>query len=89
MTHHELKTHPEYFINLWEGRKRFELRKDDRGFHEGDIFHLMEWNPLTKKYSGRVVSALVTYILRHEFGLSPEYCIISLSEFSKSVGDPS
>jgi hypothetical protein len=85
MTHHDLKTHPEYFNNVWEGRKRFELRKDDRGFHEGDIIHLREWEPITKKYTGRVVSTLISYILRHKTGLNLEYCVISFIEISKDI----
>lgn len=42
---HELKTWPVYFEALWSGRKRFEVRKNDRGFKTGDRLVLKECDP--------------------------------------------
>lgn len=42
MTHH-LKTMPEYFQAVIEGRKPFEVRKNDRGFKVGDRVILEEF----------------------------------------------
>lgn len=42
MTHH-LKAKPEYFRATIEGRKPFEVRKDDRGFKVGDHVILKEY----------------------------------------------
>ena len=33
---HVLKTVQPYFEALWSGEKRFEVRKNDRGFEVGD-----------------------------------------------------
>jgi hypothetical protein len=85
MPHHTIKAHPKFFEALWDGRKRFELRKNDRNYLEGDILHIQEWDPTTKLYSGRIVSALASYILSNHIGLPDEYCIISLSEISKDI----
>ncbi len=40
---HHLKTLPEYFQAVIDGRKPFEIRKDDRGFKSGDRVELKEF----------------------------------------------
>lgn len=40
---HHLKTLPEYFQAVIDGRKPFEVRKDDRGFKPGDKVILEEY----------------------------------------------
>ena len=67
-TTHELKTWPDYFQAVWEGRKLFELRRDDRDFKVGDHLNLREWDPVSGEYTGRGVLVRVTYILRPEHG---------------------
>jgi len=74
---HELKVLPEYFIAVSEGKKTFELRKDDRGFKVGDTLCLREWNG--KTYSGRSVDCKVTYILKGFQGLEDDYVILSIA----------
>jgi ASC-1-like (ASCH) protein len=57
---HELKTLPKYFKAVREGRKTFEVRKDDRGFQVGDTLVLGKWNG---QYFTDRCSVKVTYIL--------------------------
>ncbi len=45
MAEHELKTWPELFEAVKEGRKNFDVRKNDRGFQTGDILIFKKWNP--------------------------------------------
>lgn len=73
---HGLKTLPQYFRYSFEGVKRFELRKDDRGFDIGDYVELKEWDGY--EYTGRVRKEKIKYILRdcQEFGLQTGYCIL-------------
>lgn len=59
---HELKTSPEYFAALFNGRKNFEYRRNDRGFQAGDTLRLREWDQ-EAGYSGRELSRRVTYVL--------------------------
>jgi len=42
---HELKTWPEYFEQVRNGNKPFEVRKNDRYFSEGDEVLLKEFIP--------------------------------------------
>ena len=51
MSEHKLKTWPTAFDAMVDGRKRFEWRKDDRGFEVGDILVLEKWDPGATTYS--------------------------------------
>jgi hypothetical protein len=71
---HELKSWPEYFERIADGTRTFELRKDDRGgFHEGDIVLLREWDPNTQTYTGRSLSARISYVLRDHCAALPAF----------------
>lgn len=81
MTTHFLKTWLPFFARVRNGSKRYELRKDDRGYAVGDHLILLEFDPRTETYSGRQLEVLVTDVLRNaEFGLMPGYCILSITE---------
>lgn len=67
---HELKSWPEFFKETKRGRKRFELRYNDRDYHVGDTLILKEWVPdhhslagYTPGYTGDQVTVRVDYIL--------------------------
>lgn len=80
MKTHSLKTWPEYFEAILCGRKRFELRKNDRNYRVGDTLLLKEWDPNKKAFSGLWVRGVVTYILNSgEFmiAINSDYCIMS------------
>jgi len=77
---HYLKTWTEFYSRMDTGDKRFELRKDDRGYREGDVLCLQEYNPETESYTGRHLWFSVTYCLRNvpQFGLNDDYVIMSV-----------
>lgn len=58
------KTWPEYFQKILNGDKTFELRLADFECKEDDILVLEEWDPKTKKYTGRVLEKKVSYVLK-------------------------
>lgn len=79
MKKHKLKTWPLYFIAVWEGSKKFEVRKNDRNFEVGDYLILREYNPNTDKYSGREVLVIVTYMMGGGvLDLPREVCVMSI-----------
>ena len=75
---HRLKIHPDYFEEVAEGRKAFEIRKDDRNYNRGDVLELEEFSD--GEYTGRACAKSVSYCLRHasEYGLKKGYVILSL-----------
>lgn len=77
---HILKTWPGYFQHLADGTKKFEIRKNDRGYKRGDVLELREWSK-ANGYSGRQISAEVTYIIYGEtLGVAPGWCLMSINE---------
>lgn len=79
---HQLKTLPEYFQPLWTGKKRFEVRKNERGFKTGDILILDEWSEL-KGYTGRQITAHVMYLLKVDDVIQRPWVIMSLDILTK------
>lgn len=90
---HELKAWPEYFEEIVSGRKRFELRVNDRGFKVGDVLRLREYihvahthlpayaganPPVASGYTGRELAVRVTYLVQGEWGLPPNLCVMSI-----------
>jgi hypothetical protein len=86
---HYLKTIQPHFDDIWEGRKSFELRKEDRTtvvegvevplrYQVGDTLFLEEYE--VDHYTGRMVIVTVTHVLRDapQFGLLPDYVIMSI-----------
>lgn len=83
-TTHDLKTWEVYFTAILDGRKRFEIRKNDRGFKKGDHLLLKEWNHITRSFTNRELTVKVDYIIKDapSFGLADGYCIMSISPLS-------
>ena len=75
---HEIKVWPPYYKDLVTGKKKFELRKNDRNYEVGDFVTLREWCNITEKYSGSSFQIRISYILSEPvFGLKIGYCIFS------------
>jgi len=58
------KIWPEYFEQIIAGKKSFELRLADFEINKGDILVLEEWDNKKKKYTGRKIEVVVTYVFR-------------------------
>ena len=60
----EKKILPEYFDQIQDGSKTFELRLADWECKPGDFLILREWNAQTKQYTGREITKEVGYVLK-------------------------
>jgi len=52
------------FQKMLEGVKTFDARLADFKCKPGDKILFEEWNPKTKKYTGRVLEKKITYVLK-------------------------
>lgn len=59
---HHLKTWPSYFAAVVDGRKRFELRTNDRDFRQGDVLVLQEFDPIFGSLTGVETTVAVDYV---------------------------
>lgn len=75
---HALKTLPEYFCPVIEGKKPFEVRKNDRPFQAGDLLALNEWDAEMERYTGRSCLVYIDYILNDEMYCKEGYVILGI-----------
>lgn len=86
MKEHHLKCWPEWFGDLWDGVRPFEIRRDDRGYKVGDQLVIEEWDPDLETYTGRAVRRTIGYIFGyHHPGLSPMYAVLSFANLTDAV----
>lgn len=75
----ELKCWPEFFGHVRTGRKTFDVRPADRDYRVGSVVRLLEWDPCARKFSGRELERVVTYIMRGGiFGVERGYVVLGL-----------
>ena len=66
MTIHELKILPEYYKAQVEGKKNFEIRKNDRNYLIGDKLVLKEYDPKTDSFTGQSFVTEITFITDYQ-----------------------
>ena len=75
---HELKLVQPFFDDVFENRKEFEIRKNDRNFQVGDRLKLVEF-PFQEPE--RFILKDIKYILKGgQFGIEKGYIILGLKE---------
>lgn len=73
---HEIKIAAMYYEDVVSGKKSFELRKNDRGYKQGDKLIMLEFKD--GKHTGRIVNADIVYMLEDYTGLVEGYCILGI-----------
>lgn len=80
MVTHELKIAPKYFEEVVSGKKKFEIRKNDRDFKKWDKVKLREFKD--GEYTGNYIYATIEYVFYGgTFGLEKGYCVFSISVY--------
>lgn len=79
MKTHELKTIDPYFEMVWNGNKKFELRKNDRDFKKGDALVLKEYKPEGGIYTGRKVHCYISDVVYFPEGLKDGYVALCIN----------
>ena len=82
---HKIKIWPSYFEAIKTGAKTFEWRKNDRDYAVGDTLLLREYKPDAEfrgpdslNYTGRELSALITYKAEGVFGMPEGFCVLAI-----------
>ena len=95
MTEHEVKCWPEFFKDIWNRKKRFELRRNDRNYKVGDKLRIKEYNPseVGNEYTGLETCNNITYILGNKndcekFGLMPGFVILGIDQTFRVMPHP-
>lgn len=78
---HDMKLLRQYFQPVWEGKKTFEIRINDRDYQVGDRIILREYD--SGLYCGRSVSGVIEYIT--DYGQTPGMVVFSFSITQRDV----
>ena len=82
---HYKKILPQYFNDVVNGNKPFELRLNNCNYEVGDRLVLKEFKPkINEEYTGREISKEITYVFKGgQFGIDKDYCILGLKQDNK------
>ena len=79
---HVFKIWPEYYRAVLERRKQFEVRKKRPmvAYCVGDIIILYEFDPASDKYTGRIWTGVITFVLDDERFCKEGFAILGIKE---------
>lgn len=73
---YEVKIVASYYEDVVSGKKSFELRKNNRGYKQGDSLKMLEFKD--GKHTGRTIDADIIYMLEDYTELTEGYCILGI-----------
>lgn len=85
--YHELKSIAVFFEAVVDGSKTFEIRKDDRGYSQGDLVKLREYDAAGRQYTGRELMFRIGFV--SAYAQAEGYVVFSLlpvEEGGRSLG---
>ncbi len=81
MKTHELKLHKQFMLDVWDGKKQFEIRKNDRDYQLGDRIRFRvvddEGKPMNSLLDNKLYE--ITHVLSG-WGLEPGYVALGIRE---------
>lgn len=78
---HYVKCEPEFFNDVIEDYKTFELRKNDRDYRPGDDMVLREYDKELGELTGREERVSIVYMLDGYPGIEEGYCILGIERY--------
>jgi hypothetical protein len=75
---HWLKTDPHHFQRIWDGEKNYEVRKDDRGYEEGDILILADGNNPIATARRVVIACIINKLGDDQPGIAPGFATLGI-----------
>lgn len=78
---HYIKCEKDFFNDVVEGYKSFEIRKNDRDYQAGDDIVLREYDKEAAELTGRELRVSIIYFLDDYPGIEQGYCILGIEEY--------
>jgi hypothetical protein len=86
--HHQVKSWPDFYEPILDGRKKFDLRQQDRNYATGDTIEFLEYDDRLGRYTGRKMTKIITFVMegigsgaiKPVAGLFRGYAILSLGD---------
>lgn len=78
---HYIKCEKEFYQDVEEGYKSFEVRKNDRDYRAGDAIVLREYDKDLGVLTGREQRVNIIYFLDKYPGIEPGYCILEIEPY--------
>jgi len=75
---HDLKIAPTYYDAVLAGKKKFEIRNNDRDFKVGDIVNLKWFDSKTDRYSIEHPDIVRTILYMTAYEQKPGYVVFSI-----------
>jgi len=75
----EKKTWKEYFNRIKKGEKNIEVRLADFKLKKGDIIIFKEFDPKTKKYTGRIIKKRAKNVIK--FDIAKAYSLKKIKKY--------
>lgn len=79
---HQLKIYTQYFDDVVEGKKTFEIRENDRKFQVGDVIVLNEIDK-NRKYTGNSIVKEIIYLTN--FMQRENYVVLGINKPNLSI----
>jgi len=81
---HKLKIDTEHFADVVAGKKRSEVRYNDRDYKSNDLLVLQEFDG--EKLTGNELRVVITHVLKGgQYGIANEYVVLSIREDTEYV----
>ncbi|VEU82754.1 DUF3850 domain-containing protein [Acholeplasma hippikon] len=80
-TVHDLKIFKRFYIDVHLGKKKCEIRKNDRGYREGDLIQFTIINNDYEIIEQAVTKYIITHVLNFEQGLNDGYVALSIEKY--------